>query len=393
MRKWHRWIMTVFGVLLAYWAVSGLTMAIYDLTDHNQIWGIEGGGPGYRLTDDAITALGIKPPVSYTPGIVTALGTVGAMPIASVDLRMVGLLPRLQFAEANGDRATRVRFNAFTGAAMSDDVADAVAVDPSNHDFRNWIKSWHRGNIIGFTGQWIGVLTGLSLIAMVVTGVYFYFQLWNARRAIGRSGFFWVSRESIWRRLHRWTAIVSAVFVLNIAVSGVVLALGELILDYYLRYHIGFDPYPRPTPLPAQSSAPLPKDFIPLLQTSYQAALSQNPQALITSVTLVERGDGVPHGLVVLGGPAPQTLAFNAVSGAPVADWATGGVQVGQGYYADWHQIVKRIHRGDIIGSFSGRYIDITAGLCFLYLVVSSFVMYTDLFTQREKLGRKGLFW
>jgi len=393
MRKWHRWIMTVFGVLLAYWALSGLTMAIYDLTDQNQIWAIEGGGPGTRLTDDAITALGIKPPVSYTPGIITALGQAGTMPIASVDLRMVGLSARLQFAEANGARATRLRFYADTGAPMTDDVADAVAVDPPNHQFRNWIKSWHRGNIIGFTGQWIGILTGLSLIAMVVTGVYFYFQLWNARRAIGKGGFFWTSRESIWRRLHRFTAIVSAVFVLNIAISGVVLGSGELILDYYLQDHIGFDPYPRPTPLPAQSSAPLPHNYIPMLQTSYQAALTQNPQALITSVTLVERGDGVPHGLVVLGGPTPQTLAFNALTGAPVTDWATGGVQVGQGYYADWHQIVKRIHRGDIIGSFSGRYIDIAAGLCFLYLVISSFVMYTDLFTKRRELGRKGLFW
>jgi len=385
--------MTIFGVLLAYWALSGLTMAIYDATDHNQIWAIEGGGPGARLTDDAITALPIAPPATYTPGINKALAQAGTMPIASADLRMVGNVARVQFAEANGNRATRVRFYANSGAPMSDDVADAVLHDPANHQFRNYIKSWHRGNIIGFTGQYIGLFTGLALIAMVVTGVFFYFQQWNARRAIGKDGFFWSSRETIWRRLHRWTAIVSAVFVLNIAISGVILAWGELQLDYFLQYHIGFDPYPRPTPMPAESSAPLPGNIIPMLQASYQAARAQNPQANITSVTLVERGDGVPHGLVVLGGATPQTLAFNATSGTPVTDWATGGVEVGQGYYADWHQALKRIHRGDIIGNFSGRYIDMAAGLCFLYLVISSFVMYIDLFLQRRKLGRKGLFW
>ena len=394
MRKWHRWIMTIFGVLLTYWVVSGLTMAIYDATDRSQIWAIEGGGPGARLTDDAVTALPIEAPATYAAGIAKAVAAVGAMPIASVDLRMVGNVPRLQFAETSGERATRVRFYANTAAPMSDDVADAVLHDPSNHQFRNYIKSWHRGNVIGFTGQFIGLFTGMALIAMVITGVFFYFQLWNGRRAIGRGAFFWTTgNESIWRRLHRWTAIISAVFLLNIGISGVILAWGEIQLDIFLQYHVGFDPYPRPTPMPAESSAPLPRDFLPLMQASYLAARAQEPSARITAVTLVERGDGVPHGLVTFGGAKPWIAAFDARNGTPVADWATSGVQSGNGYYADWHQALKRIHRGDIIGEFSGRYIDMAAGLCLLYLVLSSFVMYFDLLLKRRALGRKGLFW
>lgn len=395
MRKWHRWIMTVLCVLLTYWVGSGLMMALYDATDPTQVWAIEGGGPGARLTDAAKTAQPIPPPASLTRGITAALGEIGAMQVASVDLRMVGSSPRLQLAEASGARSTMRRFYADTGAAMSNPVADGEtgARPPPNVAFRNYLKSWHRGNIAGLFGQFLGLFTGLGLIALTVTGTLLYFDLWKRRRAVGKPGFFWQSRDSLWRRLHRWCSIVSAVFLLNIAISGTILAWGEIQLHIFLTYHIGWTLYPRPTPLPAISAATLPRSVVALLQTSYQAAAAQHPGARIASVTLVERGDGVAKGVVILGGAQPVTLAYDATTGTPVRDWSTSGVQSGNGYFADWHQALKRLHRGDIIGRFSGRYIDMIAGLALLYLVVSSLVMYIDMFRRRATMGRSGVFW
>ncbi len=393
MRQWHRRLMTVFGILLLYWAVSGLVMAIYDATDHNQIWAVEGGGPGARLTDDAKYNAAIPDPATVKSGVAKVLAANRGKPIASVDLRFVGRNLRLQVAEASGDRAERWRYYADSGLVMDDDTADATLSDPPNHQFRNWLKAWHRGNIVGLPGQFVGLFTGLALIGIVVTGVFFYVQLWRSRAALGRRGFFWSGRETIWRRLHRWSAIVSAVFLLNMSISGVILAWGEIQLDIFLQYHMLINLYPRPTPLPAQSSGTLPGNVQTMLENGYHAALAQNPAAKVTSVTLEERGDGVPHALVVLGGAQPQTLAFNALTAVPVADWATSGVQHGQGYYADWHQMLKRFHRGDIVGNFSGRFIEIGAGICLLYLVISSFFMYRDLLLPRWVKGKKSLLW
>jgi hypothetical protein len=393
MRKWHRWVMTVFGIVLSYWVSSGLIMAVYDATDVTQVWAKEGGGPGARLNDAAVNAAAIPRPDAVAAGVRAAQATLGNLAVASVDLRMIGAIARLEFADSSGDPATMGRFYAETGAPMTQQVADGEGGrDPDYVLKRTTLKAWHRGNIAGMTGQVLGLLAGLSLAILGVTGVILYFKLWNARRATGRRRFFWYAKESIWRRLHRLIAIVSAALVLNIAISGTILAYGEIQLNVFLQHHFGAAPYPRPTPLPPVSAGVLPHDVDAMLQTAYQATLLRNPNARVVAVQLVVR-DEIAKGLVTLGGVSPKTLAFNALSGAPVNDWATTGVQVGQGYFADWHQVLKRIHRGDIIGSFAGRCIDIAAGLALLYLVISSFIMYIDLLQRRGKTGRKGFFW
>jgi len=394
MRTWHRSIMTVVVVALSYWVGSGLVMGIYDLTDDTQVWAIEGGGPGARLTDAARSARAIPDPASLATPISAALASVGAMPYASVDLRMIGEEPRLEFAEASGERATMRRFYAETAAPMSQQVADGDtgAKPPDNVTKRTTLKAWHRGNIIGMPGQVLGLLVGLSLIALVVTGVVLYFKLWAARRKAGRPGFFWTAKESLWRRLHRWISILAAAFIFNIAVSGAILAYGEIQLNIFLQHHIGAAPYPRPTPMPAVSEAPLPHDVNAMLETTYRAGRVYSPNGRITAVQLVVR-NGIAKGLVTLGGAKPHVLAFDAHSGAEVSDWSTGGVQVGQGYFADWHQALKRFHRGDILGSFAARYVDLAAGLALLYLVVSSFFLYFDMRKRRRQTGRTDWFW
>lgn len=395
MRRWHRWTMTVFGVVLAYWVTAGLTTAIYDVTDRTQVWALQGGGPGERLTDFAAATRTIPDPATLEPGLSAAIKAAGPMAIAGVDLRMRGAAPRLQLARADGDRATMRRFYADTGAPMSDVAADGdpFAKPSPNVVLRNTIKSFHKGDAFGLPGQIVGLLAGLALITLTVTGVTTYVKLWNARRKTGRGAFFWTSGDSLWRRLHRWTAMGVSAFVLNIAVTGTVLAFGEIQLNIFLKYHVGAPSYPMPTPMPALSSAPLPPGVPAMLETGYRAAKAAATAAPLVALTLVERSDGAPRALATFGGDRPKILAFDARTGAPVRDWTSGGVQVGNGYFADWHQILKRLHRGDIIGDFSGRYIDIATGLALLYLVISSFVMYADLWRRRARSSRKALFW
>ncbi|MFT3905908.1 MAG: PepSY-associated TM helix domain-containing protein [Steroidobacteraceae bacterium] len=398
MRRWHRWVMTVFVLTLSYWSVSGVIMALYDATDATQVWAIEGGGPGARLTDKAPAAQSVPAPATLASGIDTALRAAARLPIASVDYRMTGDIPRLQLAEANGSRDTELRFYAATGEPMTALVADGNpdAPQPANVILRNTVKMWHRGNVIGLPGQFIGLFTGLALIVLVVTGVWMYLQIWKARRRSGKGAFFWTARESLWRRLHRWISIVSAALILNLAVSGTVLAWGEIQLNFFLFYHIGVGPYPRPSPLPPVSASTLPAGIAAMLDITYGAAQQAVPGAAIKSIELVMR-DGQPKGIVTLmpgpGAVAARTLAFQAQSGAPLPDWQNSGTQVGNGYFADWHQMLKRIHRGDIIGSFVGRYIELMAGGALVYLVISAWVLYFQMHGQRRRAGRPQLFW
>jgi uncharacterized iron-regulated membrane protein len=394
MRAIHRWLMTVFFFTLLYWVASGLLMAIYDATDPHQVWAIEGGGPGARLGDATGTgiATALPDPADLIDGVVRAQSALGTLAVASVDLRMAGDLVRLQFADASGSRNTMNRFNAVTGEPITQRQAEGNpdATPPAYVTKRNNLKTWHRGNAAGLTGQFVGLFTGLGLVALATTGIVLYLQIWRVhRRAKGlmsNRSFFWSARESTWRTLHRWVAIVSAVFVLNIAVSGTILAASEIKLNLFLQHGVGSPPYPRPSPLPPVSAARLPVNVNVMLQTAWQAARNMDANRPVTAIQLVHR-DGIAKSLVTVGGEQPSTLAFDATAGTAVADWATAGHQVGSGYYADWHQFVKRMHRGDVIGSFKGRYIDLTAGLALLYLVVSGGIMYLQQRGQRTRMG------
>jgi uncharacterized iron-regulated membrane protein len=387
--------MTVFFLLLFYWVASGLLMAIYDATDTHQVWSIEGGGPGGRTLDTVAGARALPEPATLIDGIARSQSTLGSLPVASVDLRMAGDLVRLQFADARGDRLTMRRFDARTGDTITQLQAEGNpdAIAPDYVSKRNQLKSWHRGNVAGLTGQFFGLTAGLSLLALGITGVVLYLQIWRVRRrAVGllsSRSFFWSARESLWRRLHRWVAIVSAVLVLNIAVSGSILAAGEIKLRLFLEHGIGSPPYPRPSELPPVSDAILPVNVNEMLQTAWRSVQADAAESPVTQIQLVHR-DGTAKALVTLGGTHARTLAFDASSGAVTGDWATRGVQAGSGYYADWHQFVKRLHRGDVVGHFNGRYVDITAGMALFYLVISGGVMYLQQRAQRARRGIAG---
>jgi uncharacterized iron-regulated membrane protein len=394
-RQLHRGTMTVGGLLLAYWVLSGLSIAIFDAADPHQVWAGLGGGPGARLNDAAAAATAVPSPATFLVGIGRALDAASAarLPVAGVDYRMAGSMPRLELSAADGNRDTELRFHADTGQPMTprDADGDPFAPRPPVAERREFIKSLHKGDALGLPGQTLGLLTGMLLLTMVLSGATLYLRLWWARRKAGRAAFFWAARESRWRRLHRGIAIVAALFLLNKAVTGTLLAWGEIQVQLAIHHLLPF-PYPMPTPMPPYSEARLSEDLLRGLQTSYDAAHAAAPRAPIVAIDLVQR-DHRAKGIVTLGGPEPRTLAFDLHSGRAVDDPDLRGIQVGNRYFADWHQVVKRLHRGDIIGRFAGRYADIACGAALLYLVLSGFVLYAQLRQLRARNGQTGLFW
>lgn len=375
--------MTVFAVLLGYSVVSGLLIARYDVTDVHQGWAAEGEGPSAMTLDPVAQPL---PPLSALPGIRAALTANRFPKLASIRLHEAGGLVRLELAQADGDRSRMKRFDAYTGAELAEYFPPSTAPN-SPKAVRDTIKSYHVGTRFGIPGQVIGLISGLALITMVVSGGLLNWRLWRARTKVGKPALFWKTPSGLWRQFHRWISVIAAVFILNIALTGSILAAGEIKLHFFLEHHMGTPPYPRPGPMPPISDAALLIAPMSAVESAYKAAGAEP----IRNIEIVRRVE-LDKALITLGA-VPHIVAIDLASGAPLVAAATSGAQIGNGYFADWHQIVKRMHRGDIIGHFEGRYIDIAAGLSLLYLFLSGLILYIGMLIRRREAGRKGVFW
>ncbi|MGC3982162.1 MAG: PepSY domain-containing protein [Steroidobacteraceae bacterium] len=199
MRTLHRWVMTVFAVLFVYWAGSGITLAVFDLTDDKQQW-TDGGGPGLRpkLNND----LPVLPAAQVGKQVATAIQAAHAAApgetLTAVELRMTAAGEQVT-VDVGGAQPRTLMFDVSSGAllsttpiAMAADMASGMAANPVTS--RNWhvvLKNWHRGNIVGTWGVGVAMFTGIALLLMTLSGIYLYFSLWRRQRASGRNSFFW----------------------------------------------------------------------------------------------------------------------------------------------------------------------------------------------------------
>jgi len=186
MRRYHRWLMTVVMVLMTYWSVSGLTLAIYDFTDKNQTWAFDGGGVGAPGSNTDTPQL---PPTKLATLLLSSVKFARAIdpgaPLTAAALRM-----------QDGNVLGVVDFGGATPRELVLDptsgklFADTPPKDQLN-ELHSRIKSWHRGNVIGTTGVWLALLTGLGLLGLIVTGTILYGTMLAARIRLGRRALFW----------------------------------------------------------------------------------------------------------------------------------------------------------------------------------------------------------
>jgi uncharacterized iron-regulated membrane protein len=76
--------------------------------------------------------------------------------------------------------APHVRINAATGAVIAEPP-------PPPADFHYILQDLHAGYFFGWTGRFISILTGLSVLILAVTGL----QLWWKMRCAGGKGVYW----------------------------------------------------------------------------------------------------------------------------------------------------------------------------------------------------------
>ncbi len=186
MRKFHRWIMTVFVLLTTYWALSGLTLAIYDVTDKNQTWAFDGGGSGAAGSNATTPRL----PQAQLAGLLVASVKIARAADPGAPLTAAAL--RFENGEVQGvvDFAGGTPRELVVDPARGQILADTPPPAQLS-DMHSRIKAWHRGNIIGNTGVWLALATGLALLCLIVTGSIVYGTMLAARWRIGRRALFW----------------------------------------------------------------------------------------------------------------------------------------------------------------------------------------------------------
>ena len=368
----HRWMMLVFGVLISYWIFTGVWLALLDLTDSQQYWVGDGGGPGAPVPevigDINVAAAGSIGHSDILPMVTTGLNAARAIvPDAAVSSIELSAANRQQQVTVHfiGETVQPVVVDIATGRII-DENADVIAALPGlSQSLHRKVKNLHRGNIgiggpvVMWVGTWFSVIVGGVLVLLSVTGMYLYLRMWAARRRAGRRSLFWKS-PSLFHQFHRWISVIAVVFILNQAITGTLLGWFNL------------------TDPAAQSAQPASPGFsdtevLEGFQDVWQRASAAAPQAPVIMMML-RRAGPQPLARVYYGGENAGAIAFRLAIGDYI--FGLSGAEGPGGAAWDSHTFMKRLHRGDAIGYYSGRYMSLFAGLSMAWLLISGLVMY-----------------
>ncbi len=400
MMYWHRLCVVVFGLLLAYVVATGVGIELADMralvthapeTDPDMLMMRQhiNGTPNYSVVSAPdYTAQALPNGLDVTAAIKRAsdLGRATApnAGLRLVELRMAGLT--LAGHVRMDDR--HLIFDLTTGRRLPD--SDLPPAPPGNHMFsiRSSIKYVHRFNYLGGMGTALNGLAGIGVAGLTLTGIWQYARLYAARRRLDKRSPFWKG-ASLWRNLHRWVAVVAGVVVLWIALTGLALSVDNV--GGFI--HAATKPHSSaPNGFDGDFSAPLADaDIVSMTRTTLDAFHRDRPGIGI-KVLQLRSFAGFPQGVIVAADEETTQIVFNAKTGKAMSMSEPGypGENFPSGW--EWHQRLKRMHRGDIFG-MPGRWLDTFGALSLAYLTISGFVMYLQLVARRRKLGRNALIW
>ena len=103
---------------------------------------------------------------------------VGDAPLDGVDVRLKGEHPTLVLHTASGTQRWLFTVNAVTGQIEKQ----------SQEEGESFIRRLHSGEVFGDAGVFLGILWGLALVALTVTGTILYGQMWRTRRRTRAAG-------------------------------------------------------------------------------------------------------------------------------------------------------------------------------------------------------------
>lgn len=179
MRQYHRWVSLVAAVFLLVVSATGVILQVQKLT------GSDADAAEHGDKDRAAALTTAMPSPAYAALIVRTLDAARARapssPVASVSLKGEGddvqgvvTLP--------GDPPRQLTIDARSGRVLTDERRDPDSL----------ILRIHSGAILGEPGVVMGILWGLALVILSITGGWVYLVMYRRRRkASGKGGLFW----------------------------------------------------------------------------------------------------------------------------------------------------------------------------------------------------------
>ncbi|WP_308435302.1 PepSY-associated TM helix domain-containing protein [Sphingomonas glacialis] len=178
-RQFHRWLGIGAAVLFLLVSITGVAL------QYQQIFGSEEAAK--EAAASIVSPLSLAKPTGLDPAALdharaVLLARYGNRPIAGVDWQIKAPTPAFVF-HLDGADPRKVAVGVATAAILSD--------EPDGED---WLIRLHSGEIIGDGGKFLGLLWGLGLVAMTLTGVWLYIKMYRARQKGS------ASRLTGWRR-------------------------------------------------------------------------------------------------------------------------------------------------------------------------------------------------
>ncbi len=296
-----------------------------------------------------------------------------SVPIKYVELRILAGRP---VGQVMTDQL--LRFDAASLAAVP--VPPEARDHPRQASAHLTAKQWHRTWALGDGTLWLNALIAVGLGVMVVSGIVQYLHLLRARLRLDRKALVW-NAGGVWRTWHRGIALVAALFLGVVSVSGTLLAVDSFALQVFRWTHPKDLLYGLvPIGMVGDYSSPMTAEELPSMLTTTLDAYNRLEGDRPIKVIRLRYFAGMPQGVIIAGGATTQQLVFNAKTGAGVTSSEPGYPYMGFPFGWREHELMKKIHRGDILG-IPGRVMDLLSGLALIYLSASGLWLY---FGQRK---------
>lgn len=187
-RKLHRWIGVTAAILFLSVAITGVVLQIQKIFGEDEALREQLQGMKSPLS---LTGLKSLDAAALDTARRAVLQRYGDLPVAAVDWRIKAPIPAFVF-HLDGKEALKVSVNAESGAILS-----------AEPDEESWLLKLHTGEIIGDGGKVLGLVWGIALVVMTITGFLVYLKIYKNRRlgpaksATGWRRYFWVVLVSL----------------------------------------------------------------------------------------------------------------------------------------------------------------------------------------------------
>jgi uncharacterized iron-regulated membrane protein len=400
----HRWASLIVGLLVIYIAVTGLWMQSMDLFAHTtnqpssdptiqEFRQHLNGTDNYAVvsepdyTSRSLPA-GLDIEQSLARIAATARAAAPGQPMRFVELRMIG--NRAAAVVKMGDG--RFLYDVQTQKRMPDALLPPANPNEITHGLRASMKSWHKFAFNKFMLQKASIfnlIAGIGVLVLMYTGITHYLRLLKARRKVRKPELFW-SAGGFWRKFHRWTATVSAVLILYLVVTGMLMAVSDLGAAY-AEWKSPRTSRPK-NPDSADYSSPLKDAELAAMTRATIAAFAGGHQGVPIRVFRLRYFAGYPQGAIVTGEDSPVQHVYDTRNGRELSLTEPGYPITNFPFGWQWHQTVKQFHRGDFFGR-GGNWLEWLSGISLLYLSVSGLWMYYGMWRKRANTGRPKIVW